>query len=235
MRICFQTCTAFEDTGVMAQVESHPKAHIQPHIHLTHRHFLWFFYFRAGQNHRAFRTLNFPRVLDGMSYDLQPHVADCNRVVKPTVDVFTLCLHYKIPVSFESPQTFHFLRLPEICEFHRVPRCFWESVAQVHPYFVYALRLVNSTEIVTHAENKGLWRAVQSRNGQRQDKALMNLEIEEPIRSLQTSLGQDIDMIVDNAVSVAAISGEPVDHIPRARPSDQHRVRALRPSRDSGL
>ena len=63
----------------------------------------------------------------------------------------------------------------------------------------------------------------------------MNLEIEEPIRSLQTSLGQDIDMIVDRAVSVAAISGEPVDHIPSARPSDQHRVRVLRPSRDSGL
>ena len=38
----------------------------------------------------------------------------------------------------------------------------------------------------------------------------MNLEIEEPIRSLQTSLGQDIDMIVDRAVSVAAISGNPL-------------------------
>ena len=51
-----------------------------------------------------------------------------DRIAKATVDVLKMCLRHKRPVSLESPKTSYLWRL--------------ESMVQVHPNIVYAVRLV---------------------------------------------------------------------------------------------
>ena len=67
-----------------------------------------------------------------MSHDLQLRVADGNRIAMLVVDVLTMCLHHRIPVSLElhhripasleNPKTSYFWRLSEIIELGSIGR-----------------------------------------------------------------------------------------------------------------
>ena len=70
--------------------------------------------FAAGRNGRVLRALDQPWGVDGFGHDLHMKVCDGNRIAKATVDVLTLCLKYKIPVSLENAKRSYLWRLPEL-------------------------------------------------------------------------------------------------------------------------
>ena len=72
--------------------------------------------FAAGRHDCSLRSLDQPWSVDGLSQDLQLEVLEGNRIAKATVDMLTMCLRYRIPVSLENPKT---SETDELCNFGR--------------------------------------------------------------------------------------------------------------------
>ena len=68
-----------------------------------------------------------PWGVNDFSHDLQVKVIEDNRCAKAAVDVFTMCVHYRIPASVEHPKTPFLWRL---CEF--IESCKLANTVDVH-------------------------------------------------------------------------------------------------------